>query len=82
MKAGYRNPANGYGRGNRRNVCRYIYRGVGLHNGYGEAQRMYAKRGSIPDGSGVLYGDRSADPYGTVVNDDSLVLCLSRKLHD
>lgn len=27
--------------------------GVGLHNGYGAAQRMYVKRGYLPDGSGV-----------------------------
>lgn len=27
--------------------------GVGLHGGYGSAQRMYVKRGYIPDGSGV-----------------------------
>ena len=30
-----------------------IYLGVGLHSGYGSAQRMYVKRGYIPDGSGV-----------------------------
>ena len=28
-----------------------VYLGVGLHSGYGNAQRMYAKRGYIPDGS-------------------------------
>lgn len=27
--------------------------GVGLHAGYGSAQRMYVKRGYIPDGTGV-----------------------------
>ena len=32
---------------------RVVYLGVGLHNGYGSAQRMYAKRGYIPDGTGV-----------------------------
>lgn len=26
---------------------------VGLHYGYGTAQRIYVKRGYIPDGSGV-----------------------------
>ena len=34
-----------------------VYLGVGLHNGYGSAQRMYIKRGYIPDGSGVWYQD-------------------------
>lgn len=32
-----------------------VYLGVGLHSGYGNAQRMYVKRGYIPDGSGVWY---------------------------
>ena len=26
--------------------------GVGLHSGYGSAQRLYVKRGYVPDGSG------------------------------
>lgn len=30
-----------------------VYLGVGLHSGYGNAQRMYGKRGYVPDGSGV-----------------------------
>ncbi|MDE7277388.1 MAG: GNAT family N-acetyltransferase, partial [Lachnospiraceae bacterium] len=30
-----------------------VYLGVGMHAGYGSAQRMYVKRGYIPDGSGV-----------------------------
>ena len=29
--------------------------GVGVHSGYGPAQRLYIKRGYIPDGSGVWY---------------------------
>ena len=29
--------------------------GVGLHSGYGPAQRLYIKRGYIPDGTGVWY---------------------------
>ena len=27
-----------------------VYLGVGLHSGYGSAQRMYVKRGYVPDG--------------------------------
>ena len=55
--------------------------GVGLHNGYGSAQRMYVKRGYIPDGSGVWYHDNACTPYDTVyTNDDDLVLHLSKKL--
>ena len=54
--------------------------GVGLHAGYGSAQRMYAKRGYIADGSGVWYGDRVCEPYGECANDDDLVLYLMKTL--
>lgn len=54
--------------------------GVGLHSGYGSAQRMYAKRGYVPDGSGVWYGDAVCPPYTACVNDDELVLYLSKTL--
>ncbi|MBR5110465.1 MAG: GNAT family N-acetyltransferase [Clostridia bacterium] len=58
-----------------------VYLGVGLHNGYGSAQRMYVKRGYIPDGSGVWYRDKPCTPYDTIyTNDDDLVLYLSKQL--
>lgn len=57
-----------------------VYLGVGLHSGYGSAQRMYAKRGYIPDGSGVWYANRPCTPYAPCCNDDDLVLYLSKKL--
>ena len=57
-----------------------VYLGVGLHSGYGSAQRMYVKRGYIPDGSGVWYKDQICVPYGVCRNDDDLVLYLSKKL--
>ncbi len=57
-----------------------VYLGVGLHSGYGSAQRMYVKRGYIPDGSGVWYQDKICKPYGERKNDDDLVLYLSKKL--
>lgn len=53
--------------------------GVGLHSGYGPAQRLYVKRGFIPDGSGVWYQDRLLAPYMSCVNDDDLVLYLSKQ---
>lgn len=59
-----------------------VYLGVGLHSGYGSAQRMYVKRGYIPDGSGVWYQDKICTPYGECKNDDDLVLYLSKKLRD
>ena len=57
-----------------------VYLGVGLHGGYGSAQRMYIKRGYIPDGSGVWYRDKICRPYEECKNDDDLVLYLSKKL--
>lgn len=57
-----------------------VYLGVGLHSGYGSAQRMYVKRGYIPDGSGVWYQDKICKIYEEYKNDDDLVLYLSKKL--
>ena len=57
-----------------------VYLGVGMHSGYGSAQRMYVKRGYIPDGSGVWYGDKVCGHYADCRNDDDLVLYLSKKL--
>ena len=56
--------------------------GVGLSREYGAAQRIYAKRGYIPDGSGVWYQDKPCVQYETVCTvDDDLVLYLSKNLH-
>lgn len=57
-----------------------VYLAVGLYSSYGAAQRMYVKRGYIPDGSGVWYGDKRAVPYELYRNDDDLNLYLSKKL--
>lgn len=57
-----------------------VYLGVGLHSGYGSAQRMYVKRGYIPDGSGVWYQDKICRPYAECKNDDDLILYFSKKL--
>ncbi len=54
--------------------------GVGLHYGYGSAQRMYVKRGYIPDGSGVWYGNERLEQYEPCMNDDDLILYLSKEL--
>ena len=53
---------------------------VGLHNGYGAAQRMYVKRGYIPDGSGAWYGANVCPQYEDCCNDDDLELFFSKKL--
>ena len=58
-----------------------VWLGVGLHSGYGSAQRMYVKRGYIPDGSGVWYGNKPCAQYETgLVNDDNLALFLSKRI--
>ena len=57
-----------------------VYLGVGPHSGYGSAQRMYVKRGYVPDGSGVWYRDAACALYAPCINDDDLVLYLSKKL--
>lgn len=55
--------------------------GVGLCDSYGAAQRMYARRGYIPDGSGVWYQGKQCVQYETVCTvDDDLILFLSKKL--
>lgn len=57
--------------------------GVGLCDAYGSAQRMYVKRGYIPDGSGVWYQDKPCIQYETVCTiDDDLVLYLSKSLRE
>lgn len=54
--------------------------GVGLHSGYGRAQRIYVKRGYIPDGTGAWYSDKKAEAYKPYPIDDDLVLYMSKKL--
>ena len=54
--------------------------GVGLHSGYGAAQRLYIKRGYIPDGTGVWYRNQPLKMNATIQNNDDLVLYLSKEL--
>lgn len=57
-----------------------VYLGVGMHGGYGSAQRMYVKRGYVPDGGGVWYRNRVLSQDEACRNDDDLVLYLSKRL--
>ena len=57
-----------------------VFLAVGCHSGYGSAQRIYVKRGFIPDGSGVWYQNKQLDQYAPCVNDDDLLLFMSKKL--
>jgi len=57
-----------------------IQLGVGLHGGYGAAQRIYAKRGYIPDGSGVWYRDSRLGEGEDCKNDDDLIMYFIKEL--
>lgn len=61
-------------------VSDMVYLAVGVHSGYGAAQRIYIKRGYMPDGSGVWYQGKVLDQYAPCCNDDDLLLFLSKKL--
>jgi GNAT superfamily N-acetyltransferase len=54
--------------------------GVGLHPGYNVAQRLYVRRGYIPDGRGVTYRDRYIHEGEHVVLDDELLLHFTKQL--
>ena len=54
--------------------------GVGLAPGYNAAQRMYVKRGYVPDGLGVVYRDRFVKDGERIRIDDSLVLHFTKKI--
>lgn len=57
-----------------------IYLDVCLNSDYGVAQRLYIKRGYIPDGKGAYYEDTVCPINSTCINDDELTLCLIKKL--
>ena len=58
--------------------------GVGLYagqdGGYGSAQRLYVKRGYIPDGKGVTFNGQPRIPGYSYPLDDDLVLWFTKKL--
>jgi GNAT superfamily N-acetyltransferase len=58
--------------------------GVGLYagndGGYGGAQRLYVKRGYIPDGKGVTYSYQPTVPGNNYSLDDNLVLWFTKEL--
>ncbi|GAB3948270.1 GNAT family N-acetyltransferase [Kribbella albertanoniae] len=54
--------------------------GVGLYPDYGNAQRMYVRRGYLPDGRGLIYDGRQVPPMETVRNDDDLTLMFTKRL--
>ena len=54
--------------------------GVGLHSGYGPAQRLYIKRGYIPDGTGVWYQNHQLAMNAVCEDIGEFVLYLSKNL--
>lgn len=55
---------------------------VGLTSNYGKAQRLYAKRGYIPDGRGIHYNGVFVEPGTMVQADDDLNLALTKNRID
>lgn len=53
---------------------------VCLNSGYGPAQRLYIKRGYVPDGKGVYYEEKVCETDAVCKNDDELTLCLVKEL--
>ena len=54
--------------------------GVGLHSGYGPAQRLYIKRGYIQDGTGIWYQNHQPAMNAVCEDIGDLVLYLSKDL--
>jgi GNAT superfamily N-acetyltransferase len=54
--------------------------GVGLDADYGSAQRLYVKRGYVPDGRGIVAHGHRVTWGETVVVDDDLVLYFTKTL--
>ncbi len=56
--------------------------GVGLDPDYGAAQRMYVRRGYVPDGRGLMYAGHQVRYGEPVTVDHSLVLYLTKQLSE
>ena len=54
--------------------------GVGLRPGYNAAQRLYVKRGYIPDARGITYQNRFMKEGASVVLHDDLVMHFTKPL--
>ena len=61
-------------------IADHVFLAVGVHSGYGPAQRMYVKRGYNFDGSGVWYRNKQLEQYAPCCNDDDLLLFMSKVL--
>jgi hypothetical protein len=54
--------------------------GVGLYADYGSAQRMYFRRGYLPDGRGLMYDWKPVPPGELVRLDDDATLMFTKSL--
>ena len=57
-----------------------VYLDVCLNSDYGAAQRLYIKRGYLPDGKGVYYEEKICPVDAPCKNDDELTLCVVKDL--
>lgn len=57
-----------------------VYLDVCLNSEYGPAQRLYVKRGYVPDGKGAYYEEKVCEINAICKNDDELTLCLVKEL--
>ena len=63
-----------------KSVSSYVSLAVGLPASYGPAQRIYIKRGYLPDGSGLWRNDHVMAVHETCDNQNELSLYLIKKL--
>lgn len=61
-------------------IADHVFLAVGVHSGYGPAQRMYVNRGYNFDGSGVWYKGKQLGQYEPCCNDDDLLLFMAKKV--
>jgi GNAT superfamily N-acetyltransferase len=54
--------------------------GVGMDADYGAAQRLYVRRGYVPDGRGLVWHNRFLRHGEQVIVDDSLILHFTKTL--
>ena len=52
--------------------------GVGLYSDYGAAQRIYVRRGYLPDGRGIVYRNQPVEPGAVIPIDDQAALMFTR----
>lgn len=53
---------------------------VGLHSGYGRAQRLYVRRGYLPDGAGAVIEGEVVSEGAQIALDDEVTLRLTKRL--